>query len=190
MLSKKEQTHLRILDSAASMIRAHGFEALSVADVMKQSGLTHGGFYAHFANRDALLAEALAHAQQQSQLVIEQKIADLVQHGVSPLAAIIQLYLSESHISAGQAGEGCALAALGSELFRLDSTGRQVAGQSIQGFARLLQRQAPTLTKAQIYTLFSSLIGTVQLVRAMTEPQQATEYLQAVKQQLLATYTE
>ena len=54
--SKKEQTRERILRAAARAIRKHGYEGLGVADVMKEAGLTHGGFYAHFASRDALLA--------------------------------------------------------------------------------------------------------------------------------------
>ena len=56
--SKKEQTRERILQSAARAIRKHGYEGVAVADVMKDAGLTHGGFYAHFESRDALLAAA------------------------------------------------------------------------------------------------------------------------------------
>ena len=60
--SKKEQTRERILRAAARAIRKHGYEGVGVADVMKEAGLTHGGFYAHFASRDALLAQAAEQA--------------------------------------------------------------------------------------------------------------------------------
>ena len=60
--SKKERTHERILDAAARAIRRNGYAGVGVADVMKEAGLTHGGFYAHFDSRDALLVEALARA--------------------------------------------------------------------------------------------------------------------------------
>src|SRR2546425_1671945 len=56
--SKKEETRERILRAAARAIRKHGYEGVGVADVMKEAGLTHGGFYAHFESRDALLAAA------------------------------------------------------------------------------------------------------------------------------------
>ena len=60
--SKKEQTRERILRAAARAIRKHGYEGVGVADVMREAGLTHGGFYAHFASRAALLAQAAEQA--------------------------------------------------------------------------------------------------------------------------------
>src|SRR3954471_19823302 len=60
--SKKEETRERILRAAARAIRKHGYEGVGVADVMKEAGLTHGGFYAHFESRDALLAAAVEQA--------------------------------------------------------------------------------------------------------------------------------
>ena len=60
--SKKEHTRERIIRAAARAIRKHGYEGVGVADVMKEAGLTHGGFYAHFASRDALLAQAAEQA--------------------------------------------------------------------------------------------------------------------------------
>ena len=64
--SKKEQTRERILRAAARAIRKHGYEGVGVADVMKEAGLTHGGFYVHFASRDALLAQAAEQAGAES----------------------------------------------------------------------------------------------------------------------------
>src|SRR2546429_2889589 len=64
--SKKEETRERILRAAARAIRKHGYEGVGVADVMKDAGLTHGGFYAHFESRDALLAAAVDQAGAES----------------------------------------------------------------------------------------------------------------------------
>ena len=63
---RKQLSHTRIVEVAARAIRRAGFQGLGVADIMKEAGLTHGGFYAHFASRDALMAEALAHAGRES----------------------------------------------------------------------------------------------------------------------------
>ena len=64
--SRKHETHERIVDVAARVIRLHGYAGVGVADVMKKAGLTHGGFYAHFDSRDALLVEALERAGRES----------------------------------------------------------------------------------------------------------------------------
>ncbi len=64
--SRKHETHERIVDVAARAIRRHGYAGVGVADVMKEAGLTHGGFYAHFDSRDALIVEALERAGRDS----------------------------------------------------------------------------------------------------------------------------
>ena len=64
--SKKELSHARIVDVAAKAIRRAGYRGVGVADIMKEAGLTHGGFYAHFESRDALVVEAMAKAGQEN----------------------------------------------------------------------------------------------------------------------------
>src|ERR1700730_17221708 len=64
--SRKEETHERIVDAAARAIHRHGYAGVGVADVMKEAGLTHGGFYAYFGSRDALIVEALERAGRKS----------------------------------------------------------------------------------------------------------------------------
>ena len=188
-LSKKEQTHLRILDSAAAMIRQHGFEALAVAAVMKQTGLTHGGFYAHFANRDALLAEALTHAGRQSQQKLQDWLTVQTAAGQAPLAAFIDLYLSSEHRAACWQGDGCPLAALGSELFRLDAVGRQVADNGISRYLDWIQQlSGGELSRERAFLLLASLSGTLQLCRALPDENAALLLLDASRQQLLSTY--
>src|SRR5881398_1560282 len=111
--SKKEQTRERILRAAARAIRKHGYEGVGVADVMNEAGLTHGGFYAHFASRDALLAAAAEQAGAESIESLARAVA-----GAKPgdeLMALVDIYLSERHVGAPEQGLGCAIAAAGSD---------------------------------------------------------------------------
>jgi TetR/AcrR family transcriptional regulator, transcriptional repressor for nem operon len=71
---RKQLSHERIVDTAARVLRESGFAGVGVADIMKRAGLTHGGFYAHFASRDALLAEALERAGEDSRTRLRRSI--------------------------------------------------------------------------------------------------------------------
>src|SRR6476620_6541503 len=112
--SKKEETRERILRAAARAIRKHGYEGVGVAEVMKDAGLTHGGFYAHFESRDALLAAAA-----------DQAAAETIEHltraigAAKPgqeLMALVDTYLSDGHVAAPE--QGCVVAAAGSDIPR------------------------------------------------------------------------
>src|SRR2546427_4760306 len=109
--SKKEETRERILRAAARAIRKHGYEGVGVADVMKEAGLTHGGFYAHFKSRDALLAAAADQEGVESSEYLTRAIA-----AAKPgheLMALVDAYLFEGPVAAPE--QGCALAAAGSQ---------------------------------------------------------------------------
>src|SRR5690242_7996647 len=112
--SAKQATHERIVDAAARAIRRSGYNGTGVADIMKDAGLTHGGFYAHFASREAMLAEAADRAGSDAVVLMERVAAE-----VSPgraLPAMMQAYLSDEHVKSIETG--CATAALGSEMPR------------------------------------------------------------------------
>ena len=104
--SRKDISHERIVAVAARAIRRGGFQGMGVADIMKEAGLTHGGFYAHFRNRDALLAEALERAGQDSAVRLHDGVARREARGSSPLRALVEAYLSERHL--GEIEAGCA----------------------------------------------------------------------------------
>src|SRR5687768_17502083 len=114
--SKRDQTHERILRAAARAIRKVGYEGVGVADVMKEAGLTHGGFYAHFASRDALLAQAAEQAGSESIENLSRAVAR-AKPG-EELMALVDSYLADHHVGAAEQGLGCALAAAGSEVPR------------------------------------------------------------------------
>src|SRR5205085_10498486 len=94
--SRKEVTHDRIVESAARAIRRSGYGGTGVADIMKDAGLTHGGFYAHFASREAMLAEAADRAGAEGMAVLTH-IADAVPPQQA-LQALLQAYLSTAHV--------------------------------------------------------------------------------------------
>ncbi|RVU33522.1 TetR/AcrR family transcriptional regulator [Rheinheimera riviphila] len=192
--SKKELTHQRILATAAKIIRRDGFEALAVADVMKQAGLTHGGFYAHFANRDALLAEALAYAGTDSQGAMENGLAlqclstTAANQPASELQTFIELYLSEQHLFAAQSGVGCPVAALGGEFHRLDEHSQTVAAKVVTALVeRLVQLGEGNISKQQAFLCSSAMVGVIQLARAL-DRSEALVYLDSSRQLLLEQF--
>lgn len=108
--SRKQVTHDRIVATAARAIRRGGFQGVGVADIMKEAGLTHGGFYAHFASRDALLAEALERAGQEAATRVADYTAVRRKQGASAFRALVDGYLAERHL--GSTETMCTVAAL------------------------------------------------------------------------------
>src|SRR5881392_4417068 len=107
------QNRERIVETAAQLFRERGFEGIGVADLMKEAGLTHGGFYGHFSSKDDLIAEASARALMHS-LALFSTVAE--RGAADPLSAIAAAYLTGRHRD--NPGEGCLLAALGSDVSR------------------------------------------------------------------------
>jgi len=135
----KEESRRKVLAAAARAIREQGPNGVSVAAVMGEAGLTHGGFYAHFPSKSALIAQSI-------DFMFDEMTArlDEVMQGKPPreaLAAYIDSYLSGVHCDTRNAG--CPIAALGSEVPRLDAEARQAFAR---GMARRQQRIAGLLT--------------------------------------------
>src|SRR6184192_3022621 len=107
----KEATHDRIVEAAARAIRRSGYNGTGVADIMKDAGLTHGGFYAHFSSREAMLAEAADRAGSESVATMTRVAAAAPPQ--EALRSMIHAYLSKEHVE--DAETGCPVAALGSE---------------------------------------------------------------------------
>jgi AcrR family transcriptional regulator len=94
--TRKEDTHERIVSVAARAIRRQGYAGVGVADVMKEAGLTHGGFYAHFDSRDALLVEALERAGRESFEAVARGAQQRAGKGVSAWRSLVETYLQTS----------------------------------------------------------------------------------------------
>src|SRR3954462_7134836 len=123
--SKKDETRERILRAAARAVRKQGYEGVGVADVMKEAGLTHGGFYAHFDSRDALLAEAADCAGAESVETLTQVVRGA--KSGEELSALLDHYLSDRHVEASD--RGCSLAMAGSEVPRQPAAVRHASTQ-------------------------------------------------------------
>src|SRR5438128_1437700 len=99
---KRDITHERILDAAAQAIRRAGHGGASVAEVMKEAGLTHGGFYAHFRSREEMVASAIGHAGKQSAASLLRSMDARRKKGASPLRALVDTYLSVAHMDGAE----------------------------------------------------------------------------------------
>lgn len=175
----KKLSRDRILDVAGRQFRAKGSEAVRVADVMLAAGLTHGGFYKHFADKDQLLREAIRTALDQ----IATRFQQLAESHSRPeaLRTVIQTYLSREHML--NPDLGCALAALGTELGRMPAEMKQAVGEALDAYADRLDFLMPGDTAAQrragFLVLFSSMAGCVMSARAHAS--------EARQQQILVT---
>src|SRR5512135_1944457 len=125
--TRKEDTHELILDVAARALRRDGYAGVGVAEVMKEAGLTHGGFYAHFKSRDDLIVEALARAGHDSGTAIARAAQARRARGVSAFRAFVDSYLSEAHLVSMDTG--CPVAALGSDMARQSGTVREASAE-------------------------------------------------------------
>lgn len=168
--TRKEISHDRILEVAARAIRRSGYDGTGVADIMKEAGLTHGGFYAHFASRDALLAEAGSRAMAESAALASRVVAAAPPG--QALQAMMQAYLSPQHISAIETG--CPVTALGSEMPRQTPEVRHAVTSHIKEMVDLIARQLPNWGQQQAHeqamALLCALIGTTMIARAVDDP--------------------
>ncbi|MCA1246495.1 TetR/AcrR family transcriptional regulator [Massilia sp. MS-15] len=185
--SKREQSHHRIVEVASRAVRRHGCAGVGVAEVMKEAGLTHGGFYAHFGSRDALLVEAIEHAGGVSSAMLDERIATRVQEGEAPLRALIALYLSDEQLTRPE--EGCVVAALVGEMPRLDEVVRAAAGQRLD---RLVRRVAAALPEgaqpALAGVIAGALLGNLQLARVHGDTQEGRAALAAARELLVSLF--
>jgi AcrR family transcriptional regulator len=165
----KEATHERIVDVAARAIRSSGYHGTGVADIMKAAGLTHGGFYAHFGSRDALLAEAADRAGFESVQLLQRLAAGA--SGSPALQAMIQGYLSKAHMESVEGG--CHFAALGSEMPRQAPEVRHAATRRVKETIDLIARQLPDWGQPSAHeralVTLATMVGTLVLARAVDD---------------------
>src|SRR3982750_259229 len=180
----KQATHDRIVEAAARAIRRSGYNGTGVADIMKDAGLTHGGFYAHFPSREAMLAEAADRAGSESVAMMERIAA------TSPppraLQAMMEAYLSKAHVEAVETG--CAVAALGSEMPRQAPEVRRAATRRIKEMIDLVARHLPNWGQRGAHedalVAVATLVGALQLARAVDDPRLSDAIRKAVLKKL------
>src|SRR5215218_944448 len=183
----KEATHDRIVEAAARAIRRSGYNGTGVADIMKEAGLTHGGFYAHFPSREAMLAEAADRAGSESLAMMERIAATSTPQRA--LEAMMQAYLSKAHVEGIEAG--CATAALGSEMPRQAPEVRRAATRRIKEMIDLVARQSPNWGQPDVHehalVIVATMVGALVLARAVDDPRLSEALRKAALKHLALT---
>jgi AcrR family transcriptional regulator len=172
--SRKEATHERIVETAARAIRRSGYGGTGVADVMKEAGLTHGGFYAHFDSREEMLAEAADRAGADTVARLGRVAAAAPPE--KALEAILRAYLSKEHMDGVETG--CAVAALGSEMPRQSPKVRRAATRRIKEMIDLVARQSPDWGRPGAHeralVTLATAVGALVVARAVDDPKLAS----------------
>jgi len=167
---RKAASHDRIVQAAARAIRRSGYNGTGVADIMRDAGLTHGGFYAHFDSREAMLAEAADRAGAESVATLERISAAAPRE--KALQALMRAYLSKEHLEGVESG--CPMAAVGSEMPRQAPEVRRAATRRIKEAIDLVARQLPDWGKPtaheQALATLSIMVGALVLARAVDDP--------------------
>jgi TetR/AcrR family transcriptional repressor of nem operon len=189
----KAKVRARILDEAATALRSAGTEGLSVANLMKRAGLTHGGFYAHFENRDDLVVHAVERMFEDSSALWARCLAG--EDKAPDLAALVDSYLSESAMR--RHDRGCPLPWLSGEVPRLPPAAQARFRTGIDNMraaiARVLRAQGhgEDPAAALAASAVAEMVGAMTLARAMGEDDAAVAALaasrDAIKRRLLAS---
>jgi TetR/AcrR family transcriptional repressor of nem operon len=178
----KERTRQRILAEAAGAIRSKGPDRVGVAEVMAKLDLTHGGFYAHFASKDDLIAQAITY-------MFDERFAGFLRktEGLEPkqaLQAFIDEYLTTAHRDTPN--HGCPLAALGSDLPRLPEAARarftDGAQRLVTAIAKLLRKLGTENSEALASSALTEMVGALALSRAINDPTQSESILRTSRQ--------
>ena len=166
----KAEVHRKIVKDASERVRAEGLNGAAVSAVMRDAGLTHGGFYKHFASKDELLIESLKEGFRE--------IIDTLVHTAkeSPPGeawkAIVKAYLRPEMCEHPE--HGCPLATLGSELARVD---KRMRPQIVAELANYKNRMVPFMPgrrtaekERAFFAIFSTMIGAIEIARLLPDP--------------------
>ena len=173
------QTRKRIVTAASGEFRKNGIVATGLNDLMSAAGLTHGGFYKHFASKDQLVAEACAEA-------VETAICERLAAAASEKGGAAAAYLSTGHRD--NPATGCPLAAIGSELARSDEQTRAAATAGFLKFVEIMAGQfgkiPPASARRRALVAVSTMIGALTMSRIVTDPELSAEILKEAEMSL------
>lgn len=181
----KAETHARIVAKAAVRLREKGLHGVGVADLMKDAGLTHGGFYAHFDSREALVIEAFSRTMDAS-IRNWRKLAETTPPA-KRLSAMVENYLSPQHRDAP--GQGCAVPTLGGDIVRESPKTRRAFAAKIEDMVEILREMTPQPShpeaKRDALATMSTLVGSLLLARIAGNGALSEEILQAGRDAVL-----
>jgi len=181
--AQKARTHRRIVAIASKRFREKGLAGFGIAELMKEAGLTVGGFYKHFDSRDDLVAEAV-----NSAFGGWKRRVDAAKSGGPPVSyeKLIDDYLSEAHRD--NPGAGCAFSALAPEIARSDKRTRAFTSEQVRSDIQLIAALRPAKDKrtqrSRAILAFSALVGAMSLARAVSDVALSREILETVAELL------
>lgn len=181
--AEKAQSRERIIATAALLIREKGIDAISIGELMKMAGLTHGAFYVHFESRDALIAAALERALQDG----EAASAASRRTGKQTVKSIVNSYLSRAHRD--DMGTGCAVSALSADVARGGKLTRNIMMAKLDryfdGMANASEAADPASAEAFALGAWSTMVGAIILSRVFAGDPKADQILAAARQAIL-----
>jgi len=181
--AEKARTHKRIVLIASKRFREEGLAGVRIAELMKEAGLTVGGFYKHFDSRDDLVAEAVSSA-----FGGWKRRVDAGKAGGPPVSyeKLIDEYLNEAHRD--NPGTGCAFSVLAPEIARSDKRTRALTSEQVRNDIQLIAALHPAKDKrtsrSRAILTFSALVGAMSLARAVSDEALAREILNTVAELL------
>jgi TetR/AcrR family transcriptional repressor of nem operon len=189
-VEQKAETHEKIIAAAARSFREHGSEGPGVARLMKDLGLTHGGFYRHFENKEDLYVDAIARGFQQS---ADKMLAAAAQAPPGrKLRAIIEHYLSPEHLE--DPGSGCVLATLAADIGRQRPAVRARINAAMKSYRERLLPFIPGKDDAEkrgrFIVLFPAMAGVLMTARALTDPAARKDTLAAARSFFIGAFAE
>jgi TetR/AcrR family transcriptional regulator, transcriptional repressor for nem operon len=185
----KQETHARIVKKASVRLREKGAHGIGVADLMKEAGLTHGGFYAHFDSREALVIEAFSfamdHGTERWRKVAEETLPE------KRLTSLIDSYLTPDHRD--NPGQGCMVPALGAEIARESPKTRKAFAAKLEEMLETIADQVigvPRKTaRRQAMGILATMMGTMVLSRIAGNGEFSDEILGAGREAALGRAT-
>ncbi|WP_205697490.1 TetR/AcrR family transcriptional regulator [Conexibacter sp. SYSU D00693] len=171
---EKAASHRRIVEVTAARIREQGTAQPGVAEVMREAGLTHGGFYKHFGSREDLIAEAAAEALTQN----NHRIPEVVAGADDRLKAFVDWYVSVEHRD--DPGGGCGVVALGADAARSDERVRDAYAAQVERYLGLLEDLLGD-DRDRAPVVLSTLVGAVLIARALGDSPRSEDLLRAVR---------
>jgi TetR/AcrR family transcriptional repressor of nem operon len=184
----KEQTRRRIVETAAQRFRKEGVASVGIAGLMADAGLTHGGFYAHFASKEDLVRAALDEAAAEN-AARRAKILETTPPGPERAEALIRHYLRPAHRDAP--GLGCTAAALVAEIARHEPETRAAFTARLIALLEQYETSLPpdmdqAARRRRAIGIFSTLLGALQMARAVDDPALSDQILEAGTEAALA----
>jgi TetR/AcrR family transcriptional repressor of nem operon len=183
----KVETHARIVKKASARLRERGAHGVGVADLMKDAGLTHGGFYSHFDSREALVIEAFSHAMDQSIESWRKLLSDNAP--AKQFEAVVDSYLTPGHRD--NLAAGCAVPSLGADIARENSRTRKAFTAKLEDMMTVLAGSisdaTPKAARRQALAAMSTMVGSVLLARIAGHSELSDTILSAGREAVLGS---